>query len=179
MLWIVRVGVSMSATHGCIEERLGGERRRRARASRLALRIIPIGDGHEATLLALVCPLKETENLSARLRFRRNSPRGGFCRPAMGKGRKTKIKKAKKIRRETRRVCLHIIARHDTQSHSSSQTNPPRFLYSNAEITKRRDPVGVNVLSPYLYLRLRLRLEPGYSRSRPSHHSRCPAAELD
>ncbi|KAI0266318.1 hypothetical protein BGY98DRAFT_1191446 [Russula aff. rugulosa BPL654] len=44
----------------------------------------------------------------------------------MGKGRKAKIKKAKKNKREARR------------------TNPPRFLYSNAEITKRRDPVGVN-----------------------------------
>ncbi|KAF8496216.1 hypothetical protein F5888DRAFT_1706478 [Russula emetica] len=44
----------------------------------------------------------------------------------MGKGRKAKIKKAKKNRREARRA------------------NPPRFLYSNAEITKRRDPVGVN-----------------------------------
>jgi hypothetical protein len=143
----------------------------------------PKGDDHEATLLALVCPFKETENLPARLRFRRNFSRGGPYRLAMGKGRKAKVKKAKKKKREARRVCLHIIARRHTQSHSSSQTssqtNPPRFLYSNAEITKRRDPVGVNVLSPHLYLRLRLPLQPGCSRSRPSHHSRCPATELD
>jgi hypothetical protein len=149
-----------------------------ARASRLELHF-PKGDGHEATLLVLVCPFKEAENRPVRLRFRRNCPRGGPCRHAMGKGRKAKIKKAKKNRREARRVCLHIIARRHTQSHSSSQANPPRFLYSNAEITKRRDPVGVNVLSPHLYLRPRLPLQPGYSRSRPSHHSRCPTAELD
>jgi hypothetical protein len=112
----------------------------------------PKGDDHEATLLVLVCPLKETENLHARLRFRRNPPREGPCRRAMGKGRKAKIKKAKKNKREARRVCLHTIARRHTQSHSSSQTNPPRFLYSNAEITRRRDPVGVNVLYPHVYL---------------------------
>ncbi|KAH9958157.1 hypothetical protein BC827DRAFT_1362457 [Russula dissimulans] len=44
----------------------------------------------------------------------------------MGKGRKAKIKKSKKNRREARRA------------------NSPRFLYSNSEIIKRRDPVGVN-----------------------------------
>jgi hypothetical protein len=67
----------------------------------------------------------------------------------MGKSRKAKIQKAKKIRREARRVCLHIITRPNTQTHSSSQAKPARFLYSNNEITKRRDPVGVNVWSPH------------------------------
>ncbi|KAI0286382.1 hypothetical protein BC826DRAFT_1049111, partial [Russula brevipes] len=44
----------------------------------------------------------------------------------MGKSGKTKGKKSKKNRRETRRA------------------NPPRFLYSNSEIIKRRDPVTIN-----------------------------------
>ncbi|KAH9988749.1 hypothetical protein BJV77DRAFT_1145224 [Russula vinacea] len=43
----------------------------------------------------------------------------------MGKGRKAKIKKAKKI-------------------DAKLDANIPRFLYSNSEITKRRDPVGIN-----------------------------------
>ena len=93
----------------------------------------------------------------------------------MGKGRKAKIKKAKKNRREARRVCLHIVPRLNTQTHSSSQANIPRFLYSNSEITKRRDPVGINVRSPRVihcrsYLATRMFAILYFTSSRIPHH---------
>jgi len=63
---------------------------------------------------------------------------------------KVEKRKAKKARKTDVKldVCVSIPpARVLEQSHTP-QANPPRFLYSNSEIIKRRDPVGINVLSP-------------------------------
>ncbi|KAI0270407.1 ribonuclease H-like protein [Gloeopeniophorella convolvens] len=61
----------------------------------------------------------------------------------MGKSRKAKSQKGKKARREGGRVCSSRSPVEATLSHIV-QANPPKFLYSNAEILKRRDAVGIN-----------------------------------
>jgi hypothetical protein len=56
-----------------------------------------------------------------------------------------KVKKARKTNVKLD-VCVSMSpARVLEQSHTP-QANPPRFLYSNSEIIKRRDPVTINVL---------------------------------
>jgi hypothetical protein len=62
----------------------------------------------------------------------------------MGKSRKAKIKKSKKARCEVRRVCL-LISPSRIHCADSAQAAPPRFLYVNQEILKRKDPVSINV----------------------------------
>ena len=74
----------------------------------------------------------------------------------MGKGRKAKVKKSKKVRCEIRRVCLSLSPR--IHPAHSTQAAPPRFLYVNQEILKRKDPVSINVRRPvcrlFTYMRI-------------------------
>ena len=91
---------------------------------------------------------------------------------------KRKSKKAKKLDAKLDVCVSHSSTRiHPAQS---TQAAPPRFLYVNQEILKRRDPVSINVrrsvnFSHICVLTLRL----GCSRPCPSHHSRFTATELD
>ncbi len=165
-LWIVRVGVSMSPAHSRIDESVGTCQPIKATTMKR-----PPSSSSVPSKKQKTSPCVQESQVIL--------PEGD---PADAQWEKVERRKSKKQRKTNAKldVCVsHIIAHRSTQTHSSSQANPPRFLYSNSEITKRRDPVGVNVLSPHLILCLRLPLQPGYSRSCPSHHSRCPTTELD
>jgi hypothetical protein len=101
-----------------------------------------------------------------------------------------KVKKRKQKKAEKRDGKLDVCVVFDiaprlkiyTHAHTHLlQANAPRFLYSHAEIIKRRDAVGVNVSSlplHFFYLSY-LRPPTGCPRSCPSHHCRCTTTELD
>ncbi|KAH9061888.1 hypothetical protein EDB87DRAFT_383981 [Lactarius vividus] len=62
----------------------------------------------------------------------------------MGKSRKAKSKKSKKVRCEVGRVCLSPFVSSRIHPTETIQATPPRFLYSNSEIVRRKDPVSIN-----------------------------------
>jgi hypothetical protein len=58
---------------------------------------------------------------------------------------KRKAKKAKKLDAKFDVCVSHLFSPSLIHPAKTTQANPPRFLYSNSEILKRRDPVGINV----------------------------------
>ena len=84
---------------------------------------------------------------------------------------KRKSKKAKKLDAKLDVCVSHLFSSSRIHRTETTQANPPRFLYSNSEILKRRDPVGINVRGPPLFCSCMITFRSGYSRPCPSHYS--------
>ena len=65
---------------------------------------------------------------------------------------KRKSKKSKKLDAKLDVCVSHLTSPSRIHRTETTQATPPRFLYSNSEILRRRDPVSINVRRPPSFL---------------------------